>query len=548
MRTWRETILAAHVLLAGCGGEGGAPLRDITAASRVDFVHRVERTGAFPLPEIMGAGCAIFDADGDGRLDLYFTNAGRCGGEGAPNALYLRAADGTYRDASASSGLADAGYGMGVAVGDIDNDGDLDVYVGNDGPDALYRNDGGGRFTDVTAHAGIVGGEWTTSVAFLDFDVDGWLDVWVVHYVAYDPNRACNNQSSARDYCTPKVFAGVPDRLYRNRGDGTFEDVSERAGIAGVAFNGLGITVEDFDDDGWPDVYVANDGQANHLWRNARDGTFRESALALGCAVNANGAAEASMGVAAGDVDGDGDLDLFMTHLWREKNTLYVREDHGFVDGSMQSGLAAPSYPFTGFGTALLDLEHDGDLDVVIVNGRVEQGPSDPRAGGDPFWSRYAETNQIFVGDGSGRFSDASAGCAAFCSPVEVSRGLAVDDLDGDGDLDVVLANLAGPARLYENVAEKRGHWLQVRAVDRALQRDVYGAVVRVHAGGKVLRRTVGPASSYLSSSSIAVHFGLGAASAIDRIEVRWPGGEHETFVGIPVDQRIVLTRGEGAR
>ncbi|MAE76287.1 MAG: hypothetical protein CMJ85_05405 [Planctomycetes bacterium] len=540
-------VLVLFSALAACDRDPAPELfRELTGTG-VDHVHTVELTGGFPMPEVLGAGCAVFDANGDGLQDLYFTDAGRVdmgtGGRGAANHLYLRQPDGTYRDGTAPSGLGDTGYGMGVAVGDIDNDGDLDVYVGNDGPDTLYANNGDGTFVDVTARAGIRTPKWSTSVSFLDYDNDGWLDLYVVRYVHYDPRHRCWTQDGRATYCSPNAFPGLPDRLFRNRGDGTFEDTSERAGIAAVASNGLGVVADDFDDDGWVDLFIANDGQANHLWMNNRDGTFREDALVLGVAVNEHGMAEASMGVAASDVDGDGKVDLFMTHLTEETNTLYLRDKFGFRDASQTSGLGEASYQFTGFGTVLLDIEHDGDLDAVIANGRVLPRAGDPT--GDRVWPLLAETNQLFLAKAPGAFAPAWAG-PSFDEPIEISRGLAAADLDGDGDLDLVLTNCAGRVRIYDNVAPKTGHWLQVRAVDKALHRDVFGAVVRVHAGGKVHRRTVSPQSSYLTSSTATCHFGLGPATSIDRVEIRWPGGKHETFQVAGVDRLVTLARGEG--
>ncbi len=367
-----------------------------------------------------------------------------------------------------------------------------------------------------------------------------------MHYVADNLSRYCTNRQSRRDFCGPTIFEGIPDRIYRNLGNGQFEDRSAVSGISNVASNGLGVLFEDFNEDGWQDVFIANDGEANHLWVNQKNGTFQEAALSLGVAVNAHGIAEASMGVAAGDVDADGDLDLFMTHLLTESNTLYLGTGKAFEDGSSRSGLANPSIVFTGFGTTFLDIELDGDLDLLVANGRVQQGSPNPGTTLPSPWDQYAEINQVFLGDGNGGFLDATTSESAFCGPAEVSRGLALGDLDADGDLDVVIANCAGPSQIYRNVAARQGHWLSIRVIDPKLRRDVYGAVVRVHVDDQIHRRTVGPSNSYLSSSSPALHFGLGDATAVNRIEVRWPGGLRESFAGGSVDRALTLKRGAG--
>jgi enediyne biosynthesis protein E4 len=520
----------------------GQLLRDVTTQSGIDFNHEIVLGGSFALPEISTAGCAIFDADGDGRLDVYFTNAGRGPGDGAPNALFRNLGDGTFEDVSAASGLDDGGYGFGVAVGDVDNDGDLDVALGNWGADALYLNDGAGHFTDVTAEAGLRGDQWTTSMAFVDYDLDGFLDLYVVHYVDVDPTKFCAGVDSRREYCTPQAFPATTDTLYRNRGDGTFDDVSIAAGLTGVAGPGLGVNVADFDGDAWPDVLVANDGAANQLWINGRDGTFRDDALLLGIAYDGQGATEASMGVALGDVDGDGRLDVLMTHLNTQANTLYVRRgDRAFTDRSAPSGIGRASRGQTGFGTVMIDIDHDGDLDVAFANGLTERGESVSDTVLVSTWSGYGQRNQLLLNDGAGRFEDATAKAGLFGTHADVSRGLAWGDLDGDGDLDLVVANGRGPGRVHTNLAGGRA-WVMVRAVDPDLKRDVYSATIRV--AGQV--RVVGPASSYLSSSQIPVHFGLADASAVGEIEVVWPGGDTERFDGGAPNRTVVIERGKG--
>ena len=551
--------LVVAASLAGCGGSKPAPatatgdpasgaalFREITDACKVTFRHHVTVGGKYALTELMGSGLAVFDADGDGRLDLYFADAGETKGRGAPDRLFLRLADGTYRDATEGAGLDTTGYGTGVAAGDVDNDGDVDLYVGNWGADALYLNDGTGRFTDVTSRSGIKGDSWTSSVAFVDFDLDGWLDLFVTHYLRYDPTKPCAQTSGRPDYCGPEAYDGIASTLYRNRGDGTFDDVTRAAGIDSVARHGLGVIVDDFNGDGWPDVYVANDGHANSLWINQKNGKFVDEALAMGVALNGSGVAQASMGVALGDVDFDGSLDLFVTNIVNESNILYLRAGKShFRDATAAWGLAAPSRSHTGFGVAFFDADQDGDLDLAVLNGRVVRGEVLPGAAIDGHWNEYAERNQVFLNDGRGRFAEGGAG--AFGQRVEVGRALAAADLDGDGDLDLVMTGVATAARVFENVRTS-GHWLKVRARDERLKRDVFGARVVVQAGATRQQRVVGSATSYFTSCVTPVHFGLGEAKAVDRIEVVWPGGEVESFPGCAADAEIVITRGKGSR
>ncbi len=523
-------------------------LREITTAVGVDFVQRVRSAGDCRLPEVLGGGCAIFDADGDGLLDLYFIDTGDEPENGAANRLFLRGVDGRYTDATETSGLGDRGFGTGVAIGDIDNDGDADVYVGNWGEDALYRNDGTGRFENVTARAGIGGSHVTSSVAFLDYDLDGFLDIFVLHHVVPDAHRICRGRGREREFCSPRAYRHTPDTLYRNRGDGTFEDVSASAGIGAVAAAGLGVVVGDFNEDAWPDIYVANDQVANQLWINQKDGTFRNDAIALGVAYNGQAAPEASMGVTAADVNNDGRLDILCSHLLGETNTLYLsRGTSGFTDATDETAPGRPSFPYTGWGVALFDIEHDGDLDMAVVNGAVDRKAVTNVGVTAAFWREYAEPNQFLLNEGAPSFRRA-AGVAEFTSPAEVSRGLAVGDLDGDGDLDVVITNITGPARIYENVAPKVGRWLRVRAVDPALRRDVYGAKIVLEGSDRPQCRSVSPASSFLSSSEPTVHFGIAPGVEVRRLAVRWPGGDWERYDVPGLDRELRVERGGGLR
>ncbi len=563
------TLLAVVALVAGCRRDSSSKpavpkaakpvslFTDVTDEVLPTFIHETGRQDQFFYPEIMGAGVAVLDYDNDGALDIYLIDGGFHGDDDQTentirNRLYRRNPSGAYDDVTDASGLGDTGYGMGCAAGDIDNDGDVDVFVTNYGPDALYRNNGDGTFTDISKSGGISDDAWGASACFADFDGDGFLDLFVTNYLAYAARdwKECQDQRGDPDYCGPSVFDGAADILYRNNADGTFADVSSPSGIAAAAARrGLGVVCRDFTGDARPDVFVANDGEVNQLWVNRRDGTFADEGFARGLAVNATGRTEAGMGVAVGDVDGDGDTDLFMTHLWKESNTLYT--DLGgsvFEDTTDAAGLAPASIPLTGFGTAMIDIEHDGDLDILLVNGRVFRDEPTPGVRLEPFWSFYAERNLVFENDGRARFSDISDRAGTFASMIEVSRALVPADLDGDGDLDLVVTNCGGRARVYRNDAAKRGHWLMVRAIDPALGRDVIGAVVTVKAGGRSFTREVTRSSSYLAAGPAQVHFGLGDTSSVDSISVRWPDGTEDAMTAPPVDRKHAVLKGTGGK
>jgi len=548
------SFLALVAFLASAAAVAADPpdlFVEITDAVGLDFVHDAGASGRYHHPEIMTPGCAFLDYDGDGDLDIYLVQAGRDvvkpSGETAPNRLFRQEADGKFVDVTVASGLGDTGYGMGVAVGDIDNDGLPDVFVSNYGPDRLYRNEGNGHFRDITESAGIAGDHWSASATFCDIDADGLLDLYVTHYVAYDAKRVCRALDGKPDYCSPRVFPGVSDSMYRNRGGGKFADVSAMSHIGSAAMPGLGVVCADWNDDGRVDFYVANDGQVNQLWVNDGTGKFSEDAFFKGLALNSFGRAEAGMGMAVGDVDADGDLDLFLTHLRDETNTLYLNQGkRGFEDSSATAGLGAPSLRMTGFGTAFFDLEHDGDVDLVVVNGRVGRYAPLPGAQLGPVWNPFAEPNAVLLNDGRGRFQDVSSRAGSFASLVEISRGLAVGDVDRDGDLDVLVAQTQGKARLFRNDAPKAGHWLQVRALEPPLRRDAYGATVAVVSGDQRYVRVIQPGYSYQSSNDPVAHFGLPGDGEIEKISVRWPDGSWEHFGGGKPDRLMVLRRGEG--
>jgi hypothetical protein len=526
---------------------------DVTDAVGLDFVHDTGARGLLMFPEIMAVGAATLDYDNDGRMDILLLRGHgglpeRTEGGETTTRLYRQDEAGRFHDVTRASGLSNKGYAFGALVGDIDNDGRVDVFVSNYGPDRLFRNLGDGRFVDHTDAAGIQVPGWSVSAAMLDFDRDGFLDIYVSEYVEYDPATRCTDSAGRRDYCGPDMFPPARDVLLHNRGDGTFADVSDAAGITSVAAPGLGVICMDFDEDGWTDIYVANDRRANFLWINQTDGTFREEAMLYGAAYNIDGVAEGSMGVVATDVDRDRDLDLFLTHFEQETNTLYAYHGRGlgFVDESAERGLALPSIGYTGFGIVALDIELDGDVDLFVANGRVTRTQPSPHCTMPLPWSRYAEPNQFFLNDGTGHFHLAEAAVAALCDPVEISRAAVGVDYDNDGDVDILISNVQGPARLYRNDAPRQGHWLTVRAVDPRYHRDAVGARIAVDCGPDRWVRAVQAGGSYLSSDDPRYHFGIGPCTEVDAVEVSWPDGLRERFTGLAADQHIEVVRGQG--
>ncbi len=541
--------------------------QEVTALSGLDFRHWCGDSGKYLITEAMGSGIGLLDYDQDGDLDIFVvqgmplaaTKTRPLAGShfSATSRLFEQTTKGHFEDVTAAAGLEDhAAYGMGVAVGDINNDGWPDLFLSKYGSDRLLLNRQG-KFEDITAAAGIDNPRWGTSACFTDYDRDGWLDLFVVNYVDYFPSQRFIPANGVEDYSGPNLFQPVPAKLFRNlTGEGTgkeprFRDVSFELGIDAKPGPGLGVLPADFTGDGWIDLYAANDAKANFLWVNRGDKSFAEEAIQAGAAYNSAGEPQASMGVTSGDVDGDGRMDLFMTHIDGEYSTLYLQVAAGiFEDRTAAAGLVVPTNSTTGFGTAFVDLDLDGDLDLLKVNGHVRRPPGVSAARKlDEFWLPYAQRNQIFLNAGDGLFSLVAAADDGFISLPHVSRGLAMGDLDDDGDLDVVTSEVNGPARIFLNIAERKGSWLSVRAVDpRYGGRDAYGAKVTVIAGQHRWSRDINPSYSYLSSSDPRAHFGLGKESKFDRIEVLWPDGKQELFAGGTPGVFLTLRRGDGAQ
>ncbi len=530
----------------------------------LDFVHFNGMTGRFYSPEMMGPGLGLFDYDNDGDLDVYLVQGvllgdgtpliGPADGQSPGDRLYRNdlvvGPDGArtlrFTDVTREAGIVSHGYGMGVAAGDYDNDGHVDLYLTRFGPNQMLRNRGDGTFADVSAETGTDDPAWGVPAAFFDYDRDGWLDLFVGNYLNYTlaTHTQCYDRAGAPDYCVPGTSRPHPDILYRNRGDGSFENATAGGGLVREYGPALGAVTTDVDGDGWLDLFVANDQEPNQLWVNQRDGTFRNMALPWGAALGAGGNAKADMGVGAGDFDNDGDEDLFITELAGQGSTLYVNDGTGlFRERSAALGIRAPSLPYTGFGAGWIDIDNDGWLDIMAFNGSVVLNFE--TRGENPF--PLDQRNQVFRNLAGERFEDATARAGGVFELSEVSRGAGFGDVDNDGDTDVVVANAAGPVRLLINEIGHRTHWLGLRLVGGNPPRDLSGVwVTVVRQDGSTLRRRARADGSFASANDPRVLFGLGASPGISRVRVTWPSGHTEEWDDLETGRYTTLTEGGG--
>ena len=556
------TAAVAGLAIAACnrtpqaGGESW--FVDGTMASGLAFSHTNGRTGQFYYPEVIAPGVALFDADGDGDLDVLLMQSSGFSPRGTQpvtersrffrNDLQVKP-DGsrslTFVDATAQSGLDVSGYGMGVATGDIDNDGCVDVLTTSLDGTRLFHNDCHGVFSDVSARSGIARSGWSVSASFVDFDRDGWLDLFVGHYLTWDPslNTPCYGTSGRRVYCAPQVYRAQQSHLYRNNHDGTFTDVTAAAGLATQFGPALGVATADFNGDGWIDLYVANDREENQLWINRHDGTFENQGLLSGTALGPFGQPKSGMGVDAADIDDDGDEDLVVTNLAGEGDDLYINDGKGaFTNAAAVAGIGSRSLPYTGFGAGWLDVDNDGWLDLLTVNGAVQIPET---SGADGALAPLGQARQLFHNLGNGRFEDSTRAGGPALLREDAGRGAAFGDVDNDGDTDVVIANNGGPAQLLLNAIGQRQHWVGLRVRTQAGS-DALGARVAVTAAdGRTRWRRARADGSYASANDPRVLVGLGPGTGPVKVHVIWPTGRIED-AQVDIDRYTTLVEGKG--
>jgi len=541
-------LLSASVV-SGFLSPQDLPVQFSDVAERIGITFKHEN-GASPdklLPETMSGGVVIFDYNNDGLPDLFFVNGGsfvdKKVAANAHHHLYRNTGDGKFADVTDSSGIGTFGFGMGGCAADYDNDGWPDLYVTAVGGNKLYHNTQNNSFADVTDSAGVGAGLWSASCAFGDIDNDGNVDLYVTRYVDFAPDKTkvCTLFQDVRSYCHPSVYKSVPDILYRNNGDGTFTDVTKESGVY-KAGNGLGVVFGDYDDDGWIDIYVANDATPNFLFHNKGKGVFEEVGLWSGTAVGVDGKPLAGMGTDMGDMNGDGLIDIFVTNLAGQTHSLYKNLGKAlFTNVTFSSGVAEATLPYAGWGTAFFDYDNDGDLDLAVANGDVLDNANLIRDN-----VSYAQLNLLFRNDGTGKFVSVGPTSGPGFALKKASRALAVGDLDNDGDLDIVVSNVGATADVLQNEGGNRGNSILVRTVGSRANRDGIGARLKLSVGGKTLVRDVRAGSSYLAQNDLRVHFGLGKAQKADRMEIHWPGGPVEVIENIEANQILTVRQGEG--
>ena len=543
------TSVMAIAYMATGGAQAVLPtFTEATKPAGIAFTHNSGAFGKKYLPETMGAGGAFLDADGDGWQDILLVNGMPWPGRPAQRsvmALYRNNQNGTFTDVTERAGLAVPLYGLGIAAADYDNDGRTDIYITALGRNRLFRNLGGVKFADVTDKAGVGDPGFSASAAWVDYDRDGRLDLFVTNYVEWSPEKElfCTLDGKRKSYCTPEAYKGQSPNLYRNRGGGTFENVTERAGVKDPAAKALGVALLDYNNDGWIDLFVANDTQPNRLYENKRNGTFADVAVSAGVAFNDAGAARAGMGVDAADFDGSGRQSLVIGNFSNEMMALYRNEGNGlFIDEAPSSTIGKVSLLRLTFAAFFFDYDLDGRLDIFAANGHVADDISavQPRV-------TYAQPPHLFRNAGGGKFEDASPTAGKAMLAPMVARGAAYGDYDGDGDPDLLVTVNNGPARLLRNDGGERQHRLRLRLAGTKSNRDAIGAFARVtHAAGTSPWMMVKTGSSYCSQSEMPLTFGLGTADRVTRIEVKWPDGRLETLPGTTSNQAITIEEGKG--